>query len=121
MWVPALYFPNGNKDETPLVIHPRKHSKMIQVGDAKGTRFHYSEIQDIAPRILFMLAEVPEPADRAVVMLTINEGYRLHDRENNDFISVTSNATAMSESEALLFVYPGHVDWPITMWSPYTA
>ena len=116
MRVRALYYPTGDVSETPLVRYVRQHSKFEALGDVKGTRYHFSERQEVVPEILFMTAEI-EPARLAVVMLGLGEGYRIDNLKPVDFISQTAQVLELPEAEALTFEYPGSVAWPITMWS----
>lgn len=116
MRVRALYYATGSALATPTVIYTRLHSKFDALGDAKGTNFHYSERNEVVPALLFMLAEI-EPVRHAVVVLGLGEAYRLEADQPPDFITVTWNALALPEAEAVAFDYPGSTPWPIDMWS----
>lgn len=111
-----MYYPTGSVLETPLVRYVRLHSKFEALGDVKGTRFHYSERQEVVPELLFILSEL-EPSRMAIVMLGLGEGYRIDNLKPVDFISQTAQVLELPEAEALTFGYPGSSTWPITMWS----
>jgi len=71
----------------------------IKAGDMAGTNFHYAEMQERVPRILFMREQVNLPARGAVVSVAPGEAYRIDNTEPADDISVTCECTRMFSQE----------------------
>lgn len=97
MQIPVLYLVDG---EDPLPLTVRLHYTMDQVGDLKGTNFHYAERQNVDPQILFMRDQLDKPARGAVVSFQAGEAYRIDNVEPFDDISVKAAVVRLSSTEA---------------------
>src|SRR5690606_35034308 len=79
-------------------ITVRVHDKFLRVGDLAGTNFHYAEVEENAPRAIFMRAII-EP--RRGYYLSTREGvYHIESLQPPDDISVTANLSRLTEKEA---------------------
>lgn len=109
--VPALYFrddENGNILDAPIPVLVRVHTKWEKAGDMAGTNLSYAEVQEINPRIIFMVDEVPAPVRNAVVSIAPGEAYRLDNVLPPDDITVTAEATRIPVAKTIgLPVPPG--------------
>lgn len=114
--VPALYFrddEDGNILDTPTLVHVRVHTKWEKAGDMAGTNLSYAEVQEINPRIIFMVDQVAAPARNAIVSIAVGEAYRLDNVLPPDDITVTAEATRMPVSQTIgLPVPPDSGDTP---------
>lgn len=103
MSVPALYLVG---DSEPVLVHVRLHTKFAALGDMKGTNFNFAERQDVLPRILFMLDEVPAPARGAIVSVEAGEAYYVDHTDPLDNISVTAYVTPLLRDDDRLASLP---------------
>lgn len=104
MSVPALYLPaGGSKSQTLITV--RVHEFWRVLGDLKGTNFNYAEVEDIAPRIVFLLSEIV-PQRGALVSVAPGEAYRVDVVLPHDDITVTAKVVKLSASEAKGFPVP---------------
>ncbi len=96
--VAALYFrddEDGNLLDTPALVHVRVHTKWEKAGDMAGTNLSYAEVQEINPRVIFLVDEVAAPVRNAIVSIAPGEAYRLDNVLPPDDITVTAEATRM--------------------------
>lgn len=116
MRVPALYYPTGNPDETPNTVSIRPSYGPRAIGNEPGTDYHFANMLEMEPKVLFMVAE-QMPARLAVVSISPTEVYRVDSVEPIDFISIKAVCVKANDADAALFGYPGDMDWPASLWS----
>lgn len=105
MSVPALYFAkNGPVRE----ITVRVHDKFMALGDLKGTNFHYAEMEDDSPRLVFMLSEV-EPSRGYYVSVEPGVAYFIDTPRVPDDITQTCRCQRLSDQEAEGLPVPGNI------------
>lgn len=75
MVVPALYIRVPGAD--PVAVKIRLHNSWGQVGDIQGARNFPAEMENLGPRILFDLTELPTPQTGAVLSVAQGEAYRV--------------------------------------------
>lgn len=102
MSVPALYFKPGLPARAITV---RVHDKFLANGDLKGTSFHYAEIEDDAPRLVFMRSEV-DPERGYYVSVEPGVAYFVDTPMAPDDITRTARCQRVSESQASGFPLP---------------
>lgn len=111
MSVPALFF----AWPSPEVIKPvtvRVHDKFTYIGDLKGTNFHYAEIEDNSPRIVFMRSEVELPKRGMIITIEPGIGYSIDHVQPPDDISVTAKVVRLRAEEVATMPTPergGHL------------
>jgi hypothetical protein len=111
MQVPALYLtlnpayvePVVDPDipqylETPVNI--RVHSKFKALGDMKGTNFHFAEMIEEMPRLVFWREEFDNLERNAIVSVEENEAYRIDTVEPPDDQTVTAVCTRLDSTDA---------------------
>lgn len=104
MSVPALYMPMaGSKSQALITV--RVHESWRALGDLKGTNFNYAEVEEITPRIVFLLSEL-RPQRNAYVSVGPGEVYRIDVVLPDDDITVTAKVVKLSAAEAKGFPYP---------------
>lgn len=102
--VPALYMPVlGSKSQKLITV--RVHEFWRALGDLKGTNFNYAEVEDISPRIVFLLSEV-QPQRGAIVSVEPGEAYRVDVVLPHDDITVTAKVVKLSAAETKGFPVP---------------
>lgn len=102
--VAALYFrddEDGNLLDTPELVYVRVHTKREKAGDMAGTNLSYAEVQEISPRIIFMVDEVAAPVRNAIVSIAAGEAYRIDNTLPADDITVTAEATRMPLAQTI--------------------
>lgn len=108
--VPALYFrddENGTLLDAPTLVHVRVHTKWEKAGDMAGTNLSYAEVQEINPRIVFMVDEVAAPVRNAIVSIAAGEAYRIDNVLPPDDITITAEATRMPVAQTIGLPVPG--------------
>ena len=85
-WTP----PPGPYFETPVPVTVRIHSQFVDLGDMKGTNFHYAERHETAPKIIFMRDQVDRPQRYAIVSVEAGEAYEIDNIMPPDDITVTA-------------------------------
>ena len=108
--VAALYFRDDADGEilgAPQLVHVRVHTKWELAGDMAGTNLSYAEIQEVAPRIVFMIDEVAAPVRNAVVSIAAGEAYRLDNIQPADDITITADATRIPLARTVGLPVPG--------------
>lgn len=99
MKVRAYYFAPGSV--TPAVVHVRVHTRMdAKVGDLKGTNLNYTEMEAFVPTLVFWRAEC-EPASKARVYISPEEGYRLNHTHDADGQTRKAEVIALSEADLI--------------------
>ncbi len=96
--VPALYIESTGAE--PEYIHVRVHTTWGQVGDVKGTSYAYAELQDTKPKLIFLVAEVPEPYNGAIISIAPGEAYRIDNVLPPENITVAAEVHRVSASTA---------------------
>ena len=87
------------------MITVRVHEFWKALGDLKGTNFNYAEVEDITPRIVFLLSEVG-PKRGAIVSVAPGEAYRVDLVLPVNGITVTAKVVKFSAEEAQGFPVP---------------
>lgn len=105
MHVDAFYYAMPKGSETPVVreVRVRIHDKFLKVGDLAGTNFHYAEVEENAPRAIFMRSEI-SPL-RNYYLVTDEAFYIIDHSLPPDDISVTaklSRLTNQNDIEGLI-------------------
>ena len=103
--VPAVAFPEKSPSSM-TDISVRVHDNYTQLGKLKGTSFHYAEVEDNTPRIIFMRSEI-EPYRGLIVMISQEEGYYVDTILPPDDITVTARVSRMLAEDIFEFPFPG--------------
>ena len=104
MGTPAIYMPiAGSKSKSLITV--RVHEFWRSLGDLKGTNFNYAEVEDISPRIVFLVSEVT-PKRGAIVSVAPGEAYRVDLVLPVNGITVTAKVVKFSAEEAKAFPVP---------------
>lgn len=103
MHLPALYIEPGFPAKDITV---RLHTKFLQLGDMKGTSFSFAEKEEVKPKIIFLVEEVPAPVRNAIVSIAPGEAYRIDHTLKPDGLTVTAEVLRLSETEAALLPIP---------------
>lgn len=108
MSVDALYFAHPYvAGETPVLpITVRVHDTPVVLGDLKGTNFNYAEMEDNAPRIVFMRDEI-EPVRGMVVSVEPGVAYRIDTVRAPNDITVTARVARLRVAETTSLPVPG--------------
>ena len=104
MSTPAIYLPAAGS-RSQISISVRVHEFWKALGDLKGTNFNYAEVEDISPRIVFLLSEVA-PKRGAIVSVAPGEAYRVDLVLPHDDITVTAKVVKYTAEEAKGFPVP---------------
>ncbi len=104
MSTPAIYLPAAGS-RSQISISVRVHEFWKALGDLKGTNFNYAEVEDISPRIVFLLSEV-SPKRGAIVSVAPGEAYRVDLVLPHDDITVTAKVVKYTAEEAKGFPVP---------------
>lgn len=94
LYIPDIAFPSTN---TPVTV--RVHERWTEIGNLKGTSFHFAEREEVTPRLVFWVSEIV-PDRLAVVSVAAGEAYRVETVEPKDGLSVTANVVRLSAAEA---------------------
>lgn len=97
MKVRALYVVEG---QPPAVCHVRVHTKADALGDMRGTSLGYAEHQEIVPKLIFWRDEI-DPDNRAVVVVSADEAYRIDNVIPRDGPTVTVEVVSLSAAQRL--------------------
>jgi hypothetical protein len=108
MSVDALYFalPYAEGDTQVIPITVRVHDTPVVLGDLKGTNFNYAEMEDNAPRIVFMRDEI-EPVRGMIVSVEPGVAYRVDTLRAPNDITVTARVVRLREQETAGLPVPG--------------
>ena len=66
-----------NPKSATRVVSARVHHRFDQMGGLKGTSFHTTEREEVKPKAIFLVEEVPKPMRNAVISVDLGEAYRL--------------------------------------------
>lgn len=77
----------------------RIYNKNAYAGDLKGTNYHYAELIDDAPRIIFMVDEGANIQKNTFVGVDRNEIYQLSTADPTDVITKTYRAARLDGSD----------------------
>ncbi len=103
---PALYYASGEIAGGYVPITVRLHTKMLMIGDMKGTSFAYAETTDQQERLVFLVSEVADPTRHALVVLTPIEGYWVDTVEDRDGVTVKATVLQAAPAELTGFAAP---------------
>lgn len=104
MRVRALYYAPGSAVGVPCYV--RVHTKLNkQQGDLAGTNFSYAEQEEHIPAVLFWRSEI-DPDNKAVVMISADEGYRVNHVRQPDGLTITAEVAQLTRSDLLAFAAP---------------
>lgn len=105
MKVPAYYFAPGSA--VAALCDVRVHTKLNkQQGDLAGTNFSYAEQEEHIPALLFWRSQI-DPDNKAVVMISADEGYRVNHVRQPDGLTVTAEVVQLTAAERAAYTYPG--------------
>lgn len=107
--VAAYYFLDDEDGQilgVPEPVYVRVHTTWEKAGDMAGTNLSYAEVQEIAPRIVFMADEVAAPVRHAIVSIAVGEAYRLDNVLPRDDITITAEATRIPVGKTIGFPVP---------------
>lgn len=102
--VPAV---DGPGYDLTLPVQVRLHLRAVELGDLKGTNFHYADRHDNNPQIIFLREQVALPARNAVVSIEVGEAYRIDNLNAPEDITIAANVTRMPLSETVGLPIPG--------------
>jgi hypothetical protein len=88
-------------------VSVRVHTDYKPLGDLKGTSFHYSEKQEVAPRIIFWRDELDTPVRGAIVSISDEEMYNIDNTLPVDGPTVTCEATRVLKRQMEGVPFPG--------------
>lgn len=77
----------------------RLHGKRGQIGDLPGTNLNYAEIIDRAEKVVFLVAELPNPVRGALVVFSPSEGYWLDAVDPVDGVTVSASVVRATATE----------------------
>lgn len=81
-------------------VHVRVHTKFNQrEGDLKGTNFNFAEKETEQPKLLFFRDELNNPPRNGLIIISMDEGYRLGQTDPADGLSVKAHVTPMKPEE----------------------
>lgn len=105
MSVPASYY----SDPATYVgtVNVRLHTRSIKQGDLKGTNLNYAEIEEIAPKLVFLRSEVSNPPRGGFIVFAADEGYVIGPAEPPHGITVKASAAPMSAAQLAGKILPG--------------
>ncbi len=103
--VEAFYY--APKSVLPRTVHVRVHNKWDAKGDVQGTAFNFAEIREETPKLVFWFEEC-DPAQKAVVVISDHEAYRVINPDPRYLQTVTAACTALSPRE----IAAGEYLWP---------
>jgi hypothetical protein len=129
MQVAAFYVPDREDYLAPIIpVKVRVHYKESTLGGLKGTSFHTVEHEEIDPKIIFLIDEMPKPTRNAVVSVDFVEAYRIDTVEVVDDLTVTAKVIRLDRAEANLLPLRGlyftdkndpTTYIPVTVWVDY--
>jgi len=90
----------------PLPITVRVHDKFLKLGDLAGTNFHYAEVEDNSPRMIFLVSEIT-PVRGLYVSLLPGVAYQVDHVEPQDNITITAKVVRLTPADAAGFPVPG--------------
>lgn len=87
---------------TPTLINVtvRIHEKFQALGDLKGTSFHYAEVEDNTPRIVFLRSEIT-PQRNMIVSVEAGRAYRVDHVLPPDDITVTAKIVRLRAEDTV--------------------
>lgn len=103
--VEAFYY--APKSVLPRTVHVRVHNKWDAKGDVQGTAFNFAEIREETPKLVFWFEEC-DPDQKAVVVISDHEAYRVINPDPRYLQTVTAACTQLSERE----IATGKFMWP---------
>jgi hypothetical protein len=101
--VAAYYY--SQEALVPLPVNIRVHNKWLAKGDVAGTSFHFAEVREDAPALVFLYDEV-DPNHGAVVMVSPTEGYRVQVPDPRYLQTVTAKVTPLLDHELPDYLSP---------------
>lgn len=84
-------------EQTPITV--RIHTSLGEIGDLKGTNFHYAERHDVTPTIVFLREQIT-PSRNGIVSVATGEAYRIDHMLDPDDEFVKGEAIRMSAADA---------------------
>lgn len=97
--VPALYI--AYDGATPLPVSVRDHTRFVETGDAGSRAKGFANVADVTPKILFMVAELPDARYGAIFSIAAGEAYRVERTDPRNDITRTAYVTPLSKNEAI--------------------
>jgi hypothetical protein len=97
MEVPAYYV--RVPSAAPVAAHVRIHNHFNQVGDIKGSRTYPAEAENVSPKIIFQLSEVPLLRSGAIVSVSATEAYQIDHLIDADDEFQSAWATRMTAAQ----------------------
>lgn len=109
MSVPAVYFKSPYDPDKTVVKETtvRVHEKFLALGDLKGTNFNYAEMESIAPRLILLREDIPNPQRGYIISIEPGEAYQLDHIQEPDDLTITALVIKLSPKEAAGFPLPG--------------
>lgn len=107
---PAYVSPTDTPTEDPYISTPctvRISYGFNQMGDMKGTNFHFAQHEEVNPKAIFLRAEIAAPVRGAIISIVDGEAYRVDHTLPFDGITVTADCLRLTASEATGLPLPG--------------
>lgn len=95
----AAFYIDEDPVAEPLPVTVRLHYRFDKTGDMVGTNLSYTQTQEQVPALIFMRAEMAEPAVNAIVSIAPGVAYRIDNVLPPDDISVKAEVTPLLASE----------------------
>lgn len=94
MSLPALYLRTPTSTPVPCTV--RVWTKWGALGQLPGKGAGWAEIAETEPKIIFMVADVPNPAKNALVSIERGEAYRIDHADPADDITITTKVVRLN-------------------------
>lgn len=104
MKVAAYFYAPGVPDFVECNV--RVHGKVEKLGDLKGTNFNYGETIEPITKLVFWDGEGVTPVNKAIIMVSATEGYRVGVVEPSDGLITKAQVAELRPSELANYEHP---------------
>lgn len=105
---PALYF--SRREDTPQAVTVRLHLNFSLLGDLLATRVGFGDVQEMTPRIVFMLADGRPARDGYVVTEDMGAFY-IDNVQDPDDITMTAMVSQVLPETAVRYGWNPALPW----------
>lgn len=104
MKVAGFFYAPGVPDYVECFV--RVHGKFQKLGDLKGTNFNYAETFEPVTKLVFQDADGVRPVNKAIVMVSATEGYRVGVVEPTDGLETKAHVSELGATELANYDHP---------------
>lgn len=104
MKVAAFFYAAGVPDYVECFV--RVWQKNQRLGDLKGTNFNYGEFYSPVTKLVFWDADGVAPVEKAVVMVSATEGYRVSVVQPSDGLITVAEVSELSTVQLANYEHP---------------